>query len=458
MAVEIDLLSDVSLKIDGKPVDAGRRELVRPTEFLLESTARITVTPMAATGLAAEAELQSAEAALEDALESLGAESVVAARARAERAVSAIAEIESLKAQIERLCPGETSLALAPGSTALKVLLADLGDGQDTEHDVSEPDIAALEAAFQTAREHEQSAIARLEAQQTITHGLDKALAKLGAERTDLTRSLNQARQTLATAEQDGDLPTVEALLLSVREEFARRAEALEEVKRLASTFDVDQISQSITNIGRAQLQGRQEQIDLASLIGGLESVIDNEGSKGPASLAAEAEERYQAAEERVARLTAEAEALQLLRETIAQVGDETARTFLAPVTRRVTRYIEQILPGAEPRFNEEMTLTSLSRGNTAESSGDLSRGTQEQLAVLTRLAFADLLLEKGAPVSLILDDPLVYSDDGRFEVMTNILTAASERMQVILLTCRAKAFRHMAGHRLALGNSQAHS
>lgn len=174
---------------------------------------------------------------------------------------------------------------------------------------------------------------------------------------------------------------------------------------------------------------------------------------RGQLWVAVEAEEQHQAAEERRVRLAAEADALEFLRRTLSQVGDETARTFLGPVTRRVAHYIEQILPGAEPQFNEEMTLTALTRGMTAESSGDLSRGTQEQLAVLTRLAFADLLLDKGAPVSLILDDPLVYSDDSRFELMTDILTKAGERMQVILFTCRAKAFRHVAGNRISLAN-----
>jgi uncharacterized protein YhaN len=73
-------------------------------------------------------------------------------------------------------------------------------------------------------------------------------------------------------------------------------------------------------------------------------------------------------------------------------------------------------------------------------------------MTTLTRLAFADLLQEKGAPVSLILDDPLVYSDDGRFEAMTDILVEAASPMQVILFTCRAKAFRPVSGHRIALG------
>lgn len=453
VAVEIDLLSEVTLTIDGQTVQAGRREVVRPTEFVLEKVARIVVSPLSATGLAAEAELKSAEAALKAALESLGTETVIAARTRAERAANAIEEIASLKQQIERLCPGEPMLTLASGSAALKAMLADLGDTDDIQPEGLAVDLVTLEAAFQLAREEEQAALARLDAQQVVAHDHDKTLARLGAERTDLARNLGQTSQALGAAKQEGDLGAMQASCVTLKEELVRRAEALEQVKQLAGTFDVERIAQSIANIMREQVQGRQEQIDLASQIGGLESLIDNEGSKGPASLAVEAEEQHHAAEERRARLAAEADALELLRRTLSQVGDETARTFLGPVTRRVAHYIEQILPGAQPHFNEEMTLTALTRGMTAESSGDLSRGTQEQLALLTRLAFADLLLDKGSPVSLILDDPLVYSDDSRFELMTNILTEASERMQVILFTCRAKAFRHVAGNRISLAN-----
>jgi uncharacterized protein YhaN len=53
--------------------------------------------------------------------------------------------------------------------------------------------------------------------------------------------------------------------------------------------------------------------------------------------------------------------------------------------------------------------------------------------------------------VSLILDDPLVYADDTRLDLMTEILTEAAQHMQVILLTCRERAFRHMIGTRLVL-------
>ena len=62
------------------------------------------------------------------------------------------------------------------------------------------------------------------------------------------------------------------------------------------------------------------------------------------------------------------------------------------------------------------------------------------------------MLLEKGRPVSLILDDPLAYSDDARLDLMSDILAEAAERMQVILLTCRERAFRHLGGTHIAIG------
>ncbi len=235
-------------------------------------------------------------------------------------------------------------------------------------------------------------------------------------------------------------------------EELARRAEALEQARQAAPSFDAERIRKSIANIQREQVRGREERLELAARIASLDTTIASDGPRGPATIASEALEVEEAAIARLSRLVDEADALELLRKTLREVGDETSRTFLGPVTNRAGRYLERILPGSTPVFNEEMGLTTIKRGGTLEASSDLSRGTQEQLAVLTRLAFADLLLEKGAPVSLILDDPLVYSDDGRFEAMTDILVEAAARMQVILFTCRAKAFRHVPGHRIALG------
>jgi uncharacterized protein YhaN len=135
----------------------------------------------------------------------------------------------------------------------------------------------------------------------------------------------------------------------------------------------------------------------------------------------------------------------------LEEVRTETSRTYVGPVTTRAKRHIERLLPGADLVFADELGLAAISRRGSPEDCVSLSRGTQEQLAVLTRLAIADLLREEGRPVSLILDDPLVYADDTRLDLMTEILTEAAQHMQVIMLTCRERAFRHMTGNRLVL-------
>jgi len=73
-------------------------------------------------------------------------------------------------------------------------------------------------------------------------------------------------------------------------------------------------------------------------------------------------------------------------------------------------------------------------------------QGTQEQIAVLTRLGFAELLLDQGRPATVILDDALVFPDDNRIEQMFDIMTRAARRMQIIILTCRKRLFTRLGG------------
>jgi uncharacterized protein YhaN len=70
--------------------------------------------------------------------------------------------------------------------------------------------------------------------------------------------------------------------------------------------------------------------------------------------------------------------------------------------------------------------------------------GTQEQIAVLIRLAFAEMLVEQGHPATVILDDALVFSDDRRMQRMFDILKMAARNVQVLILTCREQLFEEI--------------
>ena len=62
-------------------------------------------------------------------------------------------------------------------------------------------------------------------------------------------------------------------------------------------------------------------------------------------------------------------------------------------------------------------------------------------MAVLARLAYADMLATPGGTAPIILDDPFVYSDDGRLDKLFDVIADAATRHQVIVLTCHARAF-----------------
>lgn len=81
------------------------------------------------------------------------------------------------------------------------------------------------------------------------------------------------------------------------------------------------------------------------------------------------------------------------------------------------------LLDEASITFDDTTLLPkTLGRNGLDEDITFLSGGVREQLAILTRLAFARLLAKGGNTVPVILDGALVYSDDDRIERMFDAL------------------------------------
>ncbi len=66
-------------------------------------------------------------------------------------------------------------------------------------------------------------------------------------------------------------------------------------------------------------------------------------------------------------------------------------------------------------------------------------------------LAFARLLARDGRPAPVILDDALVYSDDERIEKMFDALHSQSRNQQIIVFSCKQRAFQKLGGNLLAM-------
>ena len=220
-----------------------------------------------------------------------------------------------------------------------------------------------------------------------------------------------------------------------VSDENFRALEAeLAEARRSRARLD-DEIKRLTIDLAREQ--GEQTGVD----------------ESGRAAEVQALEGEFERADEEAKRLQHEADALQLLETTLAGIEAGAKAAYFEPISRRLRPRIQRLFGSSELSFKDEFTLDAFERGGVREDIAELSDGTREQLSILVRVAFAEVLAENGYPTPLVLDDPLAYSDDGRLAAMCSELAAAKTVSQIILLTCREKAFEVLPGRRLTVTN-----
>ena len=93
-------------------------------------------------------------------------------------------------------------------------------------------------------------------------------------------------------------------------------------------------------------------------------------------------------------------------------------------------------------------------RAPAADALDSLSFGTREQLGILARFAYADLLQEAGRPTLLVLDDALVHADEGRRDFMKRALFDAATRHQILMFTCHGEAWRDLGVAQRRIGDA----
>ena len=121
-------------------------------------------------------------------------------------------------------------------------------------------------------------------------------------------------------------------------------------------------------------------------------------------------------------------------------------RKLQAPLQKHLNHYLQLLFPQAHLEIDETLSPGPLTRnGPAGPESGAfvaLSFGAREQMGVISRLAYADLLREAGRPTLIILDDALVHSDEERLALMKRVLFDAGTRHQILLFTCHPMNWR----------------
>ena len=163
-------------------------------------------------------------------------------------------------------------------------------------------------------------------------------------------------------------------------------------------------------------------------------------------------EARLETEQDELARRNREKDVRVLLRDTLVETQTRLREAYTAPVMAELAPLLSRVFPGARAELGDALGVDSVLRQGKLEKIAQLSGGTQEQFAILTRLAYARLLARSGASAPVILDDALVYADDARRDAMFDVLGLVSSGetpIQILYLSCHSGATRHLGGNRI---------
>jgi len=462
-----DSLADI--EVDGRPLTVERPavQAVEPATIAIPGRGRIIVDPAIKDRDKLIAQQRDANAKLKAALDAVGAAGI-------EDADSQYAKRQALL-QDAALARKEAILH-APATDDYEAGAQPLADYIEGLRKVLSRDKDERGLKDLPSRQDAEAALATAETQAgQARHDLDTARAQLAGPGDTLER-LKTELTTVRTRHDDA------AAQLRKRQEECRKAEeaapehklltdieaartAVSEQDQAVSTLEGQRTDETLLQLGarierldKAIRERREKRGNFKVKIAGLKSRIEALEGAGLDEAIEQKDRECELCAEECSRFEREAAVLSLLLSTLRDAEHDAKERYLSPVLKRVRPYLQLLFPGADIAIDENLHITGVVRETGYEEAfHHLSMGTQEQIAVLVRLAFAEMLVEQGHPATVVLDDALVFSDDRRMSRMFDILNMAARNVQVIVLTCREQLFEGLGGRQLALeaGNSE---
>ena len=430
-------------EIDGGILEDAELLISRDTTIYLFGFGEIDLRPG---GGVAELEqaLRSATTDLAEALSALGQVDMEVARANWERRKGARHGLSSLMQSLAALAPeglDHLRLDLAVRTAELDLLADGFGEASaDTLEDAKRKAEACAEAAAQARKGLEQASKEASDAKAGLAVAVDR---EANAQRLDkqVRDTLNEARLTTS----DAELQELEAVAAAALERSRGRLEAADAQLRRVEP-ELVQLRHDKAVKALEAMAADIEQLQRNQLH--LEATLQAQGREGFGEQLAHLEGDIAVRETHFERLHVEARAAVLLSETLVQAQRETKERWLRPIHDRAAPYLGLLQPGSEVALNEDtLELDAVRRDDAVEPFSGLSMGAREQIAVITRLALADILADAGHPTCIVLDDPLVNADRHRLERMHLVLHRAAERHQIMILTCRERDFLNLGAH-----------
>ena len=409
------------------------------TKLALPGIGQMILTAQAV-GAESQALLTKAEASLADLLAQIGASKLQDAREAA--AARAQAQIKADRAQ-------HVLDALAPdGIPALHSVKAESDLAAQAAHDAPLPAVAALETALAEAEQAEKAGhIAMAQADRDHTAAREKAIKADAA--ADAAQASHDRAAAAAGPADTRDSRRADLLRDHALSDTALKAASATLHSLIAAAPDQDTASAELQRAEAAVATAQTERNQLGEQLAALSSEIRTLAGNGIEERRDDLAGQLEAAQAAETRLAQQAAALTRLQLALEAERTAARDMYFGPVQEELKPLLSILHQDATLHFDSDSLLPSgLTRANTDETLDDLSGGTREQIAILTRLAFARLFARQGRHMPIILDDALVFSDDDRIIKMFTALTRVAKDQQIIVFSCRQLAFQDLGGAR----------
>ena len=427
----------------------GERLLAEAVTLQLPGLGQLTVTPGGQDLGALARDCAQLQSELQARLQALGLADVAQAEARLQQHQDWLSQISVAQQMLAHLAPkGLEPLKQAwlnaqgqmqSAQTALAQLPAPPDQGE-----------SGHELLSWTAAEAAQQAADQLEARtrQALAQA-QQAKARAEAQVQASQREWERAQSDLANPERVTLHQQAQRQLLQLEQERRVQALLVQELTRQREEARPDIVRQDIERLTRSIAQQEQSHQQRHTRIQVLENELQLAGAQGMEEQRQLCFGELDRAQRRVTELHRRAQALALLCAKFEGKRQAALARLQAPLQKHLQHYLQLLFPQADVQVGEQLTPDTLVRrtsSGTAEASrfDALSFGAREQLALISRFAYADLLREAGRPTLLILDDALVHSDPMRLSAMKRVIFDAAQRHQMLLFTCHPEAWRDM--------------
>ncbi|WP_299663153.1 AAA family ATPase [uncultured Ruegeria sp.] len=442
-AAAITLTADAGqedrVTLDGDPLKPGHRvALPDGGNIAIAGVGAIRVHPAEQRD---DTALHGALAEFDAALDATGCSTLQAARQSEKERKSAETAFRDANAKLKIAAPN--------GIQALMDEIATLPE--TVAEDASIPSVSEADTAFRTARDKHNQLLADLEGVRTDHEAKSGDARELRVRRDEAQNRVDRSTSTI------GDPAETDRELAALREKSPELEGALEKAKQRVQELAANAPDLALAQAGVTRAQNVVNQADKRSgeiniQLAKLETEISIEADLSVEEKLREVEGKLETARSHAEQVQAEVRVLQRLDAALSEAQKLAHDAYIGPIRNELRPLLSMVLPGAELTLDADSVLpTGLSRPDGEDSYEQLSGGTQEQIALLVRLAFARLLTKSGTPAPIILDDAIVYTDDDRIERMFNALTQQAGDMQIIVFSCRQKVFRGLGGQTLSI-------